>query len=220
MPAARYNLAIETTTPNGQIALGRDEALIEARPLPPQRRHNVGLVPGIDQLCRDHGVSPGDVAQLYVSTGPGSFTGLRVAIAAVKMLALAGDAKLVEVPTLEVIAHDAPPEHTIVAACLNHKHGTACGAIYQRHGDRLVRLTAPAVRQLEEFRTHEPKPTALVGDVPPQRAAPRVEVVWQLGHERAHRGCFVDPFALEPLYGRRPEAVELWERAQSVKATT
>lgn len=220
MPAARYNLAIETTTSRGQIALGHDDALIEARHLPPQRRHNVGLVPGIDQLCREHRVTPRDLARIAVSLGPGSFTGLRVAIAAAKMLALAGEAQLVGVPTLDVIAQDAPPAQGRVGVCLNHKHDSVYCAIYRREGERMVRVTEPAVRTLEEFRTQDPPPTTLIGDVPPQRAAPRVEVVWQLGRERARGGDIVDAFALEPVYGRRPEAVELWERTRGAEAAT
>ncbi len=89
MGDGRYNLAIETSSRSASIALGCADRLIEAVDLPPQRRHNVGLMPAIDRLCGAHGVTPRDLAEVYVSLGPGSFTGLRVAVAAVKMLALA-----------------------------------------------------------------------------------------------------------------------------------
>lgn len=212
MPARRYSLAIETSSRRGELALGRDDALVESLALPAQRRHHVGLVPGMERLCGAHGIGPADLAEVYVSLGPGSFTGLRVSLAAVKMLALAGGVRVVGVPTLEVVAAEAPAEHTCVGACLNHKRETVYCAVYRREGERMVRVTEAAVRTLDELRAQRPRPTVLVGDLPPARAQPRAATVWRLGRARAAAGCDADAFALEPIYGRRPEAVELWER--------
>ena len=82
-------------------------------------RHAVDFLPAVDAMCRAHGVTPADIGQVFVSAGPGSFTGLRIGITAARMIALAVGARLVGVPTLEVIAQNAadqaePPGRVVV----------------------------------------------------------------------------------------------------------
>ncbi len=104
VPQALYNLAIETSSRLGSVTLGRaDEPLAHAT-MPPQVRHRVDLMPTIDGLCQQHRVQPADLGEIYVSIGPGSFTGLRIAIATARTLAQTTGAKLVAVPTLDVVA--------------------------------------------------------------------------------------------------------------------
>lgn len=230
MPRPRYSIAIETSTRAGELALGRDDALIETVALPPQRRHHVGLMPGIDRVCRAHGLTPPDIGQAYVSLGPGSFTGLRVAVAAAKMLALAAAVELVGVPTLDVLARNAPHDHAYVAPCLNLKGETVYCGVYHRQAHAMTPVVEPALRTLDELLREAPRPVALLGEVlpplpadsgeavtvlPAKLARPRAGTVWQLGHELAGAGRYADPMAFEPVYGRRPEAVELWERRRA-----
>jgi len=232
VPEPRHNLAIDTTTRQGSITLGRGDTVLQSVDLPAQRRHHVGLMPGIDQLCREHNVTPADLAECYLTLGPGSFTGLRVAVAAAKMLALAHPLKLVAVPTLDAVAHNAPPEHTHIAVGLNLKRGTMYTAAYQRTDDTLTQTRAPELRTIDELLQHTPRPLALVGEVlpelpddhaqnditvlPPEYARPTSATVWALGRALAARHEYADPLTLEPHYVRRPEAVELWDqRAKS-----
>ncbi len=73
------------------------------------------FLPAIAAICNDHDIKPGDIGTVYVSCGPGSFTGLRISVTTARMMALAGGARLVAVPTLEVIAQNAldePESHT------------------------------------------------------------------------------------------------------------
>jgi hypothetical protein len=95
--------------------------------------HGIELLPLIDECLACANVSLEDVACIAVSIGPGSFTGLRVALATAKGLALGGTATLVGVPTLEAYAasvlpgwgadEDALAAGTLVAACLDARKG-------------------------------------------------------------------------------------------------
>ncbi|MEO0587835.1 MAG: tRNA (adenosine(37)-N6)-threonylcarbamoyltransferase complex dimerization subunit type 1 TsaB, partial [Planctomycetota bacterium] len=124
-------LAIETSQRQASIALGRGDDVLESRDLPQLKRHNLELMPTIDALVRDHGLGPADLAEVYLSVGPGSFTGLRVAVATGKLLTFAlPHLKLVAVPTLDVLAAQAPADVPHVAACLNTKANTVYAAIY------------------------------------------------------------------------------------------
>ncbi|WP_432798615.1 tRNA (adenosine(37)-N6)-threonylcarbamoyltransferase complex dimerization subunit type 1 TsaB [Poriferisphaera sp. WC338] len=107
-PDAVINLAIETSSRRGEIALARGDELIETQELPQKKRHNVDLMETVDQLFTKHNLKPNDLSEVYLSSGPGSFTGLRIGIAVAKMLSLAGNVRLVNVPTLQVVAF--PPE--------------------------------------------------------------------------------------------------------------
>ena len=107
MPAdAPISIALETAGRVGHVALGVGDRFITSREVPRTRQRNLELVPTLGALLREHDFAPGDIDVLYVSLGPGSFTGLRMAIATAQMLALAQPSiKLVGVPTLDVLAH-------------------------------------------------------------------------------------------------------------------
>ena len=198
MADPQHNLAIETSTRTGRVALGCGDALLARADLPAKRRHNLDLVPTIDRVCREHGLGPGDLAEVYVSLGPGSFTGLRSAVATAKMLSLTLGVKLVGVPTLEVLR----AQHPEAVVCLNVKRGTAWSA-----GPGLE----PALRTLEELRAMgRPLVADTLDDAVP--ADPQVDVVWKLGRAAAAANRYDDPLTLAPLYIREPEAVTLWDQ--------
>ena len=94
-------LAVETSSRRGSVALGLGSALLAQEVFSADQRHAGELLPTIDRLCRRQGWAPADIEQVYVSAGPGSFTGLRIAITAAKTLAFAGGVKIVAVPSLE-----------------------------------------------------------------------------------------------------------------------
>lgn len=206
MPDAQHNLAIETSSRRGRLALGRGDDLVATADLPDKRRHNLDLVPTIDTLLRDRGLKPADLAELYVSLGPGSFTGLRIALATAKMLALTLDVKLVGVPTLDVLC----AQHPDSMVCLNVKRDTAWSAPGTGVPASQVDPTA-ALRPLDEIRaTGLPLVADTLDDATP--AQPDVEVLWKLGRAAAAANRYDDPLALAPLYIREPEAVTLWDQ--------
>lgn len=219
-----FNLAIETSTRAASLCLGRGDEIIAAVDLPPQRRHRVGLLPGLAALCREHDVTPDQLGELYVSLGPGSFTGLRVAMASVKMLALAHPLKLVGVPTLNALAQRAPADARHVAVCLNLKRETMWCGLFERRGGSLSAASEPALRTMDELLAAAPRPVAVLGDplparstwpedvrvLPAELARPEASAVWRVGRAMAARGAFVEPAQLAPIYARPPEAVQLW----------
>ncbi len=227
MPDRPYNLAIETSGRSGSVTLGRADEMIDTAGLAHKRRHNVELLPTIDVLCKTHGVTPGQIGQVYVSLGPGSFTGLRVGITTAKMLALAGGVEVFGIPTLDVLAQNAPADAAHVAVCLNLKHDTVHCAAYQREGGAWSALIEPKLRTMAELLGESPKPLCVIGDplptipdeladavtvLDPARAVGRSPAVWRLGRSAAKTRPADDPMTLAPLYIREPEAVELWNR--------
>ncbi len=81
------DLAIETSSSRGSIALGNDKVVVQDISLAPGRRHSSTLFPALSRL----GLPRLKIRRIIVGVGPGSFSGIRVGIAAAQGIALAQD---------------------------------------------------------------------------------------------------------------------------------
>ena len=97
-------LAIETTERQGSIALSESGSLQYHHPLPADERSAATLAPEIKTLCAAHKWHLGNIDRFAVTTGPGSFTGLRVGIVTTKTLGYALGKDVVSINTLDAIA--------------------------------------------------------------------------------------------------------------------
>ncbi len=96
-------LAIETATARGSIALLVAGKVAAAPCIGENFEHSDTLIPRIQQLLKSQKLRLNDLDLICVSQGPGSFTGLRVGIAAAKGLSLGLGIPLVAIPTLEIL---------------------------------------------------------------------------------------------------------------------
>ena len=230
-----YNLAIETASREGSLALGRGDEMLEQVVLPAPQRHRVDLMPAIDELCRRHTIAAGDLGQLYVSIGPGSFTGLRIACATAQTLAHVLQLDLVAVPTLDVVAQNAPADVAPhLAVCLNSKGDTVYCGVYRHEAQRRILQGEPGLSTVRHLLDAAPRPLALLGDplgdlpnplpdqvtvLPAEMARPQARHVWQLGRDKAQRRELTDPAQLVPLYARASDAEQQWARRYGDTAT-
>jgi tRNA threonylcarbamoyladenosine biosynthesis protein TsaB len=104
-------LAFDTATDVATSALLEDGDLLAERTGPPAR-----LLEDIDALFREHDAEPRELKRIVVGTGPGSFTSLRMGLAASRALALALDAKVAGVSTLDALAASAPGALPVIDA--------------------------------------------------------------------------------------------------------
>ncbi len=229
-------LAIETSGRIGSVALATGCELKQSARFRADSNHAAELLPTIDELCRPLGWTPGDIDQVYLSIGPGSFTGLRIAVTLARTLALSIKADIVAVATLELIAQNAllagePPRRVVVL--LDAKRGQVYSAAFERAEHRYVRAVDACIADPIEFLKGLPQPACVLGEgityhrkalacvahteLPETLWPPRVETVLELGYEKAQRGEFEQPTALAPVYLRRPEAEEVWERRHAAQ---
>lgn len=226
-------VAIETSGRIGSVATAVDGRVLDEQVFPHGLQHAAGLVPLIDRMCTAQGWTPRDIDELYVSSGPGSFTGLRISITLAKTLALATGVKIVAVPTVQVLARNAPDDARNIIIVLDAKRDQIFTARFSRApGETASTLTEPEhLDRLSAMIERSPKPVHLLGEgIPFHRqhipSSPDVVVVdeahWRarasvvvlLGHAMAQRGAFADPLTLTPTYIRKPEAEEKWEASQ------
>jgi tRNA threonylcarbamoyladenosine biosynthesis protein TsaB len=229
MPRA---LAIETSGRTGSVAVARDGVVLAEETFPHGLKHAAGLVPMIDRLCKGAGWGPRDVEEVYVSAGPGSFTGLRVGVTVAKTLAFATAAKIVSVPTVEVLARNAPGDAGQVVIVLDAKREQIFSARLARTGEGWDVVEPAHLDSLAEMLVRAPRPVHLLGEgipfhakylptgdsyvivTPEESWRARASAVVEIGHAMARRGEFIDPQALAPVYVRKPEAEEKWEEGQ------
>ena len=97
-------LAIESSAVTASVAILTDDTLTAEYTINYKKTHSQTLLPMIDEICDMTDVKPDEFDVVAVSTGPGSFTGLRIGVATGKGIALATGIKMAAVPTLDAMA--------------------------------------------------------------------------------------------------------------------
>lgn len=98
-------LCLETATKNCSVALSKDGAFLAAKEFAGENYSQAELLHSfIQDVLDEAGVKFADLAAVAVSAGPGSYTGLRIGVAAAKGLCYALSIPLISVSTLEVLA--------------------------------------------------------------------------------------------------------------------
>jgi len=219
-----FVLGLETATPHGSVAVvGPPGLLTESTALVPMR-HLEWLVPTVERVLADAGITRGQIEGLAVSQGPGGFTGLRIGIATAVAWARATGVPVIGISTLEALAATTGAPG-LVMPVLDAKRGEVAAALFRREDDQhLTRVREDTVLPPEMLGELVPggEPILLLGDglarwpevilravpggrpAPPALWTPRAALVAALGRERLLAGQRDDPYRLVPVYGRRP----------------
>jgi tRNA threonylcarbamoyladenosine biosynthesis protein TsaB len=130
-------LAFETATESCSVALLSGDALIERSELAP-RRHAELALPMADALLAEAGLARAQLDGIAVGRGPGSFTGVRLAVSLAQGLAFALDRPVVTVSSLAALALEAPDDDAAILAVIDARMGELYAAAYRRTADGLV----------------------------------------------------------------------------------
>jgi tRNA threonylcarbamoyladenosine biosynthesis protein TsaB len=184
-------LGIETATALGGVAVvSGDGSLLGEITLLGRESHSERIIPALEDLLASLGAGRADLAAIAVSRGPGSFTGLRTGLAAAKGLAFSCGIPLFGVPTLEVLAANAPARSGDVCAILNARRGEFFRALFSAGDAGPIRQTPDSLIAERELAVDLPAGCLVLGEppdslrtlrsLPPLRLAPP-----HLNHPRA-----------------------------------
>ncbi|NNL30491.1 MAG: tRNA (adenosine(37)-N6)-threonylcarbamoyltransferase complex dimerization subunit type 1 TsaB, partial [Gemmatimonadetes bacterium] len=126
----RVRLALDTSTSVGSVAVAVGARVVARARLTKQSRHAAALLPAVDEALEAAGVGASELDDLVVGEGPGSFTGVRVAAATAKGLALALERPLHAVSSLagEALAHTGfPIRYALFDASAERVYGACYG---------------------------------------------------------------------------------------------
>ena len=226
-------LAVDTATAACAVALVEDDRVLAEYNLVNPRAHSTQLMPFIARCFTASGRDRRELGAIACGIGPGSFTGLRIGLAAVKAMAYALKIPVVGVGTLDAIAAGAAgaaPPGALLVPMLDAKRGEVFAATYSAGAQvtppRVVALAA-LLGELDADRVVplgdgalglKPLVQAALGPrarfVAPELSLPRGAAVARLALARLAAGQATDPYGLAPLYLRRSEAEEVWQRRQ------
>jgi|SRR5215831_1432613 len=212
-------LVTNTSGKHGSVALVRsnenETQIIEEAPLT-GGTFSAQLVPQIAALLKQHGFTKSDLGAFIVASGPGSFTGLRVGLAAIKALAEILHKPIVPVSLLEVVAVVSGLQGKVLAA-LDAGRGEVYVGEYEVTGDsasmireRLISKdefaiaakNAPLATPDESLITPARQSVVSVEKLDPPSSASIARIGWR----KLQAGETVTPEQLEANYIRRSDA--------------
>jgi len=223
-------LALETSAKAVSAAITENGRVLAAGYQDTGLTHSRTLMPIVEHLFQNTGTALGDCDAVAVAVGPGSFTGIRIGVAAAKGLAFSADKPAVGVSTLAAMArHNACTDGLLVCA-MDARRSQVYNALFEIRNGVPLRLTedrAIALADLAEELRDQSLPITVAGDgahlalayfqeagLPCRAAPPGLVMQNAIGvaleaEDLAARGQLVSAQALSPVYLRPPQAERL-----------
>jgi tRNA threonylcarbamoyladenosine biosynthesis protein TsaB len=233
MPTKDRLLIIETSGQPGQVALAAGSVIIEARTLDGSRRHAQDLAPAVRGLLKETGTAPGDIAAVLVSSGPGSYTGIRVGMISAKAFAYATGCKVLAISTFHAIAMQISPDCLPVEIIEDAQQGHVYLQGYDMSSnDHTVKAVTPLAIKLAThwLEGHDPstwiagRGTRAYGDllrsqrlVPECQSIPSSASILAAAASRLLNDEADDIYSIEPIYLRPSTAEQLWKLNEKTK---
>jgi tRNA threonylcarbamoyladenosine biosynthesis protein TsaB len=228
-------LAIDTCDSRGSVALLRGAEVLKVVAHETAEDYSSWLLPAVHEVLAGSGLTMGNVDAYAAAAGPGSFTGVRVGLTAVKAWAEVYGKQIVAVSRLESLAAEAEAGGGWVGAFFNARRDQVFGAIYRRHGTEVERLgdemvIAPGkfVEAAVELTKGEKiswvstdaeclvseeawKARELRGEKIESVSSVLAPMIGRMGLVALARGQFTDALALDANYVRRSDAEIFWK---------
>jgi tRNA threonylcarbamoyladenosine biosynthesis protein TsaB len=217
-------LALDTTSEFGSLALAGAGRVVAELPMHSPDGFSHVLFDRLARFLEEHGLRLGDIMCFASAAGPGSFTGVRVGLAAVKGLAEATGKPATAVSNLQALAAfgDLPSRATLLDARRGDVFGAVYNAALEAVRPELVTNfpawleTLPSA-EVEFISTEMDRFEAAFAGTrfasAPRRQAPRAlaGVIGQIAWQRLERGEAGDPALLDANYVRRSDAELFWK---------
>jgi tRNA threonylcarbamoyladenosine biosynthesis protein TsaB len=223
-------LGIETATQQVSVAIGGHEGVLGMFEVSRGRRHAETLVPAIEFLCRQTDIEIAEFSAIAVDVGPGLFTGMRVGLAAGKAIAQALRVPMIGISSLDLLAFPLRYADRTIAAVIDARKGEVFYAFYRPVPGGVQRVTEPVVGSVDDLvadlmaraesiicvgdgalRYREEVDAGVRCEFAEQfLSSPSAAPLVQLAHARALREEWVNPWEIQPMYLRAPDAQINW----------
>jgi tRNA threonylcarbamoyladenosine biosynthesis protein TsaB len=228
-------LGIETATAQVGVAIGGHEGVLAQAHSSRGKRHAENLTPAIDFVRRLARVDLREISCVAVDLGPGLFTGLRVGVASAKAIAHALRVPMIGVPSLDLLAFPVRFSPRRIVATIDARRGELFYAFYRQVPGGVQRLSDHQIGTPDDLASEllaSGEDCLLVGDGALRYAEafegltkveladlglafPSATSLVQLAHAQALREQWVQPWDLQPLYLRVPDAEINWSTREA-----
>lgn len=160
-------LSLDTTAEVCTAALCENEKLIAEMTVNTGNTHSQTLLPVVEQILKISETDIGEIDCFACSTGPGSFTGVRIGVSTIKGIAYGKNKPCISVSTLEALANNLVGFDGIICPVMNARRNQVYNALFECVGDKITRLCpdrALSIDELDEELSKFEKPVYLVGD--------------------------------------------------------
>lgn len=144
-------LGIDSSAVTAGCALYTNGKIIAEQFLNNGHTHSETMLPMAESMLKNAGVTLADLDSIAVTAGPGSFTGLRIGIAAVKGMAVGAKKPCIAVSALEAVAYNFIGFDRVVCACMDARCGQVYNALFKAEGGIVSRLCEDRAIRAEEL---------------------------------------------------------------------
>lgn len=144
-------LGIDSSAITASCAVCENGRIVAEQFLNTAHTHSETLLPMVRDMLRGAGLTLSDMESVAVTTGPGSFTGLRIGISTVKGMCAGAEIPCVAVSTLEAIAYNFVGTDGIICACMDARRKQVYNALFKSENGIITRLCEDRAISLEEL---------------------------------------------------------------------
>ena len=225
-------LSIDCATAAATCAILNDDNVLGEITYNYKKQHSTVLLPIIDELFNNVGMSISDIDGYVASKGPGSFTGLRIGLATIKGLSQGSKKPFVTVSTLDSLAYNLAYTDGIICPILDALRDNVYTALYTFNNYKLNRITDYMNISIDElidmlkeknsnlsfvgdgipkFRERLMQQLPNIGFAPTHLNLAKASSLGELGLKLLSKGIFDDLYASVPIYLRLPQAQREYE---------
>ncbi len=158
----RYNiLAINSSASSGSIALAKDGKITQVSYLDVKRTHSERLMPMIDLALKQNNLQVADLDLICIAIGPGSFTGIRIAMATAKGLSYSHKIPILPFDNLSLLAENLFASARNRLVMIDARMGEIYTAFYSKNGKTII---SPKNCKPEEILAEINEPVIIIGD--------------------------------------------------------
>ena len=238
-------IAIETSGRVGSAAIGRGNELISETPFSGFMKHSAELFVTLEKLLYQAGATENDIEHVYITNGPGSFTGLRIAVTAAKMFYFTQKAQIIAADSMDVVAENASKYIAdtglgvdCIATILDAKKDLFYAGVFDQVDGFWKKCLETQIITADQLlgwlKANSKQNVGLLGEglvyYSEKFKAPFTHLLdesywsataaglFRVGHRMAAAGLYADPMSLTPTYIAQPDAVAKRQRSNQLNS--